>query len=264
MNGVANGTFLGWNMIFWGSTIDPSQAKQFELAPNDDEVFPPVEVPSPTAPVATTTKQHPKPTVPPEPAASTTAAVDDAVIPTTSSVPAIDEGLFAEMSNLLSSQKWFFGAIGVVLLFGIGTGIFFWRRRAARLRENYALIHGSDELSMSALRGGRPTTVGGAPRTKELYDAFGEVSDDEDDEDANEETMLRGHAPDQSIGGLGFHSGFLDDYEPPSAPIYKDEPDSHRHSELEVERHSSPDHDHSTASASSGDGSWEHASQQTK
>jgi len=97
-----------------------------------------------------------------------------------------------------------------------------------------------------------------------LYDAFGEVSDDDDDEDADEETGLRPRGlHDESPGGrLGFHSGFLDDDDPGSAPptsIYKDEPnEADRLREAAGVDHSrSPTDD-------SGDGSgdsWEHASQ---
>jgi kexin len=84
----------------------------------------------------------------------------------------------------------------------------------------------------------------GRPRAKELYDAFGEVSDDED---ADEETRLRGE---------GFHSGFLDDDDPSSAgpePAYRDEPRG--------EHDVSPDVRSASPGSGSGDGSWEHASQ---
>jgi kexin len=67
---------------------------------------------------------------------------------------------------------------------------------------------------MSALeRGG--TSRSGA-RSKELYDAFGEVSDDEADEDA----ALVGGRPE------GFHSSFLrDDDEEGAEKPYRDHPE---------------------------------------
>jgi len=141
-----------------------------------------------------------------------------------------------------------------VLLFGISAGVFFWRRRAARRRRaNYATL-ANDDLAMSSVsRDGR--SPGGA-RAKELYDAFGEVSDDED---ADEETGLRPRGPDDGTPGgrLAFHSGFLDDDDVASArptPVYKDEPDPAR----EEEGLRSPA---SVSGDGSGDGSWEHASQ---
>ena len=40
----ANGTFLGWNMVLWGSAIDSSKAKKF-WPPVVDDVLPPSDVP---------------------------------------------------------------------------------------------------------------------------------------------------------------------------------------------------------------------------
>jgi len=131
------------------------------------------------------------------------------------------------------------------VLFGIAVGIFFWRR-AARRRANYTSLPVGDEVAMSSL----PVGTRGGQRTKELYDAFGEVSDDED---ADEQTRLR---PDPSPA---FHSGFLDD-DPSTAggvtPRYRDEPDeSKAEAEHVKERSTSPG-----SGSGSADGSWEHAS----
>ena len=260
-------------MMFWGSAVDPSKAKVYEL-PLLDTLLPPTDksnIPTVTSSSPPSTKTHSKPTAHLSDGHGTVEGENskpafptgqkDTARPTesslTSSTPTPDEGWFSDMSNLLSSQKWFFGAIGAVVLFGFCAGIFFWRRRSARLRRaNYTSIPAGDELPMSAIRDGLPAP-GGGPRTKELYDAFGEVSDDED---ADEETRLRGvHPQDQSPGRLRFHSGFLDDDEPPStggaALKYKDEPEDEPR---EGQRHSPEDR--ATSPSVSGDGSWEHAS----
>ncbi|KAF8913556.1 peptidase S8/S53 domain-containing protein [Mucidula mucida] len=232
------GKFLGWNMIFWGVASDASKAALFELPP-EDTIFPPHEDPEPVIPTPSTTKSYAKPTVPPE------TTIDGTATPTApptststspanaTSTPTMDEGWFSGMGNLVSNPKWFFGAIGAVAVFGLGAGIFFWRRRrAARTRSSdYSSLPGGDDVQMSAVDGG-----GGS---KELYDAFGELSDDED---ADEETHLRGgHSVSE---GIGFHSGFLDDDEPGSAggsgQRYRDEP--------------APE----SPGQSSGDGSWQH------
>lgn len=82
-----------------------------------------------------------------------------------------------------------------------------------RRRANYSSLPAED-MALRSMRESRP-------RTKELYDAFGEVSDDED---ADESTGLR---PDVvARESLGYHAGFLDDDDPQSAgpTPYRDEP----------------------------------------
>jgi kexin len=248
-------------MMLWGSTIDASMARKYEL-PLIDTLLPPLTT-SHDGPVLapTSTKSHPKPTAhlpgdhgtaegenhkPAFPGSADTAEPS-------SSTPTPDEGWFSDMSSLISGKKWFFGAVGAVAIFGIGAGVFFWRRsfRQRRKMAQYSTVAG-DEVAMSSIgRNGRLHAGGG---TKELYDAFGELSDDDDD--ADEETGLRGGRPQDRIStGLGFHSGFLDDDEQEAAhhtPIYKDEPDDN--DRLREDGVRSP-------SSASGDGSWEHASQ---
>ncbi|TFK42488.1 peptidase S8/S53 domain-containing protein [Crucibulum laeve] len=272
-----NGTFLGWNMVFWGTTIDSSKAQKYEV-PLVENTLPPVEAPArPIIPAPTSTKQLTKPTANlpgdhgsaegenSKPAFSSAAV--DAAAPTasstTTSTPTPDEGWFSDMSNLVSNQKWFFGAIGAVALFGIGAAIFFWRRRITQRRAAYDALAGGEDVSMSAFVGGGMTAASGGPRTtRELYDAFGEVSDDDD---ADESTGLTGGRPiGRSTGGLGFHSGFLDDDEPSTAgggttPKYRDEPNT-GHTEMQVEGH---DDDDRMDSPSGSGGSWEHASRES-
>ncbi|OCB86705.1 hypothetical protein A7U60_g6164 [Sanghuangporus baumii] len=259
-----SGSFLGWQMTLWGSCVDPSHAETFVLADPDTPFPPPADpydIPPPPTPSATRTKTHPKPTehLPGDhgtaegeadkPAFSS--AQNDAAEPTASApaesetmAPTADEGWFPGMYNLVANSKWFFGAMGGVVLFGAAGGAYFlWRRRAAR-RAQYKSI-ANDEMSMSAFDGRRGRAAG----TKELYDAFGEVSDDEY---ADEETGLR--QPLAQHPELGFHSGFLDDDERPQ-PLYTDEPNER---DLRRETGASRSADGSK-SPSSADGSWEHA-----
>jgi len=166
-------------------------------------------------------------------------------------VPTADEGWFSDMSSLVSNQKWVFGAAGVVLLFGVISGIFLIRRARHRLSATvpYSALPG-DDVALSAM----PRSAGGrgAPRTKELYDAFGEH---DDDDDADERTGLRASSPGGAEPGLGFHEGFLDDDDShtprtASTPAYRDEPD----------QATSPTGSGSGSRSGSGDGSWVHAS----
>lgn len=248
-------------MRFWGSSIDPSKATKYEVLVADDDLLPP-QLP-PVADPPTTTKVLTKPTthLPGDhgeaegentnPAFST---IQSSAVPTgtsSSGIPSPEEvGWFPKMSNLVSSQKWFFVALGAVALFGVGAAVFFWKRRRARLA-SYAHLPANEDVSMSALAGGRRTGPRRGPRsTKELYDAFGEVSDDE--YDGSEEEKLLQDA--QISAGLGFHSGFLDDDETQTdgTRVYRDDPEgtAHLHGK---KRSPSP-----TASPSGSGGSWEH------
>jgi len=276
-----SGTFLGWTMTLFGSSKDPAKAVKYEV-PVTDNVLPPV--PPVANPITTitpipssTTKSHPKPTAAlpgdhgvaegeaSKPAfPEQTPSVTPIPSPSVTSVPTADEGYFSDLANLLSNQFWFFIAIGAVILFGIGAGLFFWRRAVNRRRLNnkdYESLPAGDEVAMSSM--GRRAAGGRGPRTKELYDAFGEVSDDE----ADEHTGLR------ESEGLEFHSAFLDDDDPSTAAgtaRYKDEPEqpvagpapsSARTPgpEVGVPLPQSP-----TGSGVSHDGSWEHASDETR
>ncbi|KAF8447829.1 peptidase S8/S53 domain-containing protein [Boletus edulis BED1] len=243
-----NGTFHGWRLMFWGSTIDPAQAKTYVLPTNDAILPSPEESESVEVPTSSSTKTHPKPTSGlPSDHDTAEGEADRPAFPGTSPTPSLtptpDEGWFSDMSNLLSGSKWFFVAITAVILFAVGIGIFYWRRRA-RHHAAYSSLAGGD-LPMSSVSRGAAR-----PRAKELYDAFGEVSDD--DEDADEQTMLH---PGRSFNehqeaGLDFHSEFLNDDDPaPAEPTsrYRDDPKP-----LE-----------GPASPGSGSGSsWEHASQE--
>ena len=252
-------------MSLWGSVIDPALAKEY-IVPQIEHTLPPdhdAENPD----LSTTTKVLPKPTdhLPgdhdqaegeatkpafSQPTETPTPATDTPDSPSFTStstststgtmVPTVDEGLTSQLSNLFGERGWIFGAGAVVLLFGVSVGVFFWRR--AVRRQNYTSLPG-DEVAMSSIR------QGPSGRTRELYDAFGEVSDDEDDVD--ERTGLHGgHDP---SGGLGFHAGFLDDDDPQSAGIpysgaapYKDDP---------------VDQSRRDRGSPGTDESWEHASE---
>jgi kexin len=260
-----HGAFLGWSLALWGSTIDPSKVRQFSVSKLDN-VFPPLSpeeaenhpvASSSIAQAATSTKEyaHPTSALPDnhgiaegeahQPAFGSALVSGSASISVASSGtapasthtgimnPTADEGWFPDMQNLSSDKRWLGIAAGVALIFLASAGVFFWRRRAAarRHRAQYAAIAGDSSGLPMGQRGagaGRGTGTG----TKELYDAFGEVSDD-DDEDADEETGLR---PKRDLGPLGahevgYHSGFLDDDEANTPGLgggsgYRDEPAS--------------------------------------
>lgn len=268
-------------MIFWGSAIDPDKTRNYEV-PNVDDVLPPTEAPMrPINPSPTATKQHPKPTshLPgdhgtKEGENSKPAFGDPTSTPSataTGMTPTPDEGWFSDMSNLVSNQKWLFGGLALLIVFGIGVGLFFYFRRRRAISDYDRL--GTNEMSMSALAARGST--GGTGRTRELYDAFGEVSDDDDDE-ADESTGLRRpQVPGRSTEGLGFHSGFLDDEEDPAVTGDATPGRQHYHDDSSGEDSDddaseekggedtkliSSTGGHSSSTSTSGEESWEHAS----
>jgi kexin len=229
-------------MVFWGSAIDASKTHKYEaitvedLLPPLDEPQDSVILPSPT----TSMKQRPKPTaaLPDDHGVATgekTKPAFGTANPTATSTSIHDDitgtagtGWFSDMSNLLKSQKWLFIALGVVLLFGIAVGIFFWRRHVAKRSARYTELNNEREMSVNPT--GNSTPSGGLRTTRELYDPFGQVSDeedDEDDDDDNETTALT-----SARGGFNFHSDSLNvEAEDPSSdalepePIYHDDPE---------------------------------------
>lgn len=253
-------------MTFWGSVIDPSKAGLWSQRPAIEEDLPALtdSDPSPATSesssstsslvmtsTSTTATAKAKPTdhlpedhdtaegethIPtfPDQANATTTADDSSALPTMTPTP--DEGYFSHMGDLLSNQTWLFGGLGIVFLFAVGAGVFFWRRRVRTMQAHggeYATV-ADDEMAMtSMLHGGRAVggrrSRGGAG-AKELYDAFGEVSDGEEEEE--EEMGLQGAgagARRSPMTGLRYHDGFLDDDGGDSnaaspAVRYRDEP----------------------------------------
>jgi kexin len=249
-----NGTFLGWNMALWGSTIDPAKAKNYEV-PVIENRLPPIDasesipVPSP----ASSTKQHTKPTAHlpgdhgvvtgenTKPAFATATSAAAEATPT-ASPPAVsgtpDVGWFSDLGKLVQNQKWFFGALAVVSMFGISAGIFFWRRRSKRLA-NYSSLRNDEDVGMSALG----SSMSEPRTTRELYDAFGEVSDEDDDETTALRQPVEAEFLDDEASAIG-------------ASAYRDVPEDSE--EIRLSR----DREQSASPSGSGDGSWDHASRE--
>ena len=228
-------------MVFWSSAIDASKAHKYEAIVVEDLLPPKDETHDLVIPPLATTsmKQLPKPTanLPDDHGVATgekTKPAFSTANPTATSTNIHDDiagtagtGWFSDMSKLLTSQKWVFIALGVVLLFGIAVGIFFWRRHLAKRSARYTELNNEREMSVNPSGNSAPS--GGLRTTRELYDPFGHVSDDEDDEDDdNEMTALT-----SARGGFGFHTDSLNvEAEDPSSDaidpesIYRDDPES--------------------------------------
>lgn len=129
----------------------------------------------------------------PTDAATVPATDEDAAEPTESQATP-DEGTFDGIETLQSST-WVYGALAFISLAGLsGAGFFYLRNRRRRggfgagdERGQYGVLGAGEEgLSMGIL-GGRRRGAGGAQdgaKASELYDAFGDGTDSENDYDA--------------------------------------------------------------------------------
>ncbi|KAG8809361.1 pheromone processing endoprotease [Serendipita sp. 399] len=289
------GYFLGWSMIMWGSSTDPDYAEKYELAddPNEGHNLPPHPAAS-----ATTSRQHTKPTAllpedhasqPGEatrPAFPTDDAKQGSATNTPTSLPnAPDEGVFTHMYDLMANQLWLVGAFGVVIVFGAGAGWFLWnrRRKAKRSKAAYAPLAGGsgggDTMAMRSMAGGSGGAGSGGPQarggsgersaggTRELYDAFGVGSDDDDEDEVDEHSALTGSNRFAQQATVTYHDGFLDDEGLSTANTgrtpYRDDPlptgtPSQQHQPQSPTLSSTRE---GSDGSGSGDGSWQDASE---
>jgi kexin len=196
------GSFLGWNMMFWGSTIDASKAKKYELQPVED-VLPPIG-------------EHIRPVIPDSPPsavafAPTSTSTMSAVASATSTLPPYASLLpnmnhwVSEMVTVACTHKWYSFGFSLILVLSIG-GVLYLLCRPRRLPPPQMTTSGYS--AVSDMEAG-PVMVTAGPRTV---------------------GMMRDEGPPGRSGaGLGFHSAFLDDDEmstaqPTAAGRYRDVP----------------------------------------
>ncbi|KAJ7827506.1 peptidase S8/S53 domain-containing protein [Mycena olivaceomarginata] len=205
-----HGTFLGWNMVFWGSVIDSAKAVLYEVS-HEDPVLPPHEEPQPL-PSASTTRSYTKPTVylsteeissststasvaPQSTADPKVAAAEGTVSVEALPTPSKEPSQISIIVDGLTHKLWTY--IILVVVASLVGGILLWRCRVRALRSAYVALPGDGNGNVPLVGGRR--------------------SGDWDD-DADERTGLNS----ESYHRGGFHSGFLDDDDedheyPPSA-----------------------------------------------
>ncbi|KAK7038024.1 PHOMO B domain-containing protein [Favolaschia claudopus] len=217
------GKLLGWDMVFWGSVIDPSKAVLFDIS-HEDPVLPPHDIPQPT-PTPSATKSYIKPTVylsseePLPTVATTTSAPQTTTDPKVDAIegsasiealptPSKEPSQISVIVDGLAHQLWTY--IILVVVAGLVAVFFFWRYRVRAARSAYSALPGD----------GTGVPINGHRRSNEWED------------DADERTGLNS----DSYREGGFHSGFLDDEDdhdyPPSAghasPAFRDRDDRPR------------------------------------
>jgi kexin len=207
-----NGTFIDWHLKLWGESIDPKKAKLLPMPEETDDdnhdqivstttiaaTHTSVSVPTPVSSMTANPTDHPdrpvntKPTGAQEetsPTATTTTAASASA--TTTAASGWLPSSFPTFGLSPHTQVWVFGSIGLIAVFCIGLGIYFYMARLKRLRNNPRDTYEFDVLQDEEAEGLTGAGAGkgrkGKRRAGELYDAFAAGSEDEDDEFSDEE-----------------------------------------------------------------------------
>lgn len=243
------GTLIDFRLKLWGESIDADKATLLPLAEDDDDddhdkeetdTISASQVSTAPAPTATEVKSdmekptdHPeRPTKPaakpsdakpsdakPSDEPTSTSADDD-----TSTAVAQEPTESPSNSNWVSwlpsfgasktVQVWIYGAIGLIVVFCVGLGAWWFVARRRRLRNDprtsyeFEMLNEDEGAGLAA--GQEKTTTGRRGRRTrggELYDAFAGGSDDESDEDSEDEyrdrqqAQLNGDDEDQYVVG---------------------------------------------------------------
>ncbi|KAN0064758.1 pheromone processing endoprotease [Thecaphora frezii] len=196
------GNLYAWSLTLWGASIDPNKAVPWDF-PVDS-----VEYHETLASAPSTTVVHLAPSATAGAGASTAtklskptdhlpenhgSASGENHIDFTNGDPVRPEADTGYIGGIKKNSTWIIVALGVVVIFAASLAAFFILRRhkgADRNRSgaagDYQFVPEDEEVQMSALERGASRSGGirrGGRRTKELYDAFAEGSDDEDDGD---------------------------------------------------------------------------------
>ncbi|OAQ76599.1 KEX1 protease precursor [Purpureocillium lilacinum] len=199
-----NGTFIDWHLKLWGESIDADKTTLLPMPNADDDadhdkisstVTPPAATSTvPAAPEPTHEDTVTKPTDHPErptkPAAKPTpVATDDPHAEATTAASSwIDK--FPTFGASKTAQVWIYGALGLIVVFCIGLGIYLWIARRRRLRNNprddyeFELLDEEERDGLNPEKAAAKKGKGRRTRGGELYDAFAMGSDDDDEFDA--------------------------------------------------------------------------------
>ncbi|KAH8844454.1 hypothetical protein MCOR07_010767 [Pyricularia oryzae] len=209
------GNFTDWHLKLWGEARDASKAVLLPMpTENDDKdhdkpstttvaaetiTMPPGSAPTPDKPITTPSSGHPdrpvnnKPTGAGSPGSQVSQVTTDqgsavSGSPATQSNSSWLPSFLPTFGVSSHTQVWIYGALGLIVVFCIGLGIYLFMARQRRLRnsprDNYE-FELLDEEEAEGLNRGEKGFTGGQKGRKtrggELYDAFAGGSDDEDE-----------------------------------------------------------------------------------
>lgn len=199
MKNEFSGKFIDWHLKLWGESIDADKATLLPMPSenddNDHDVYQTTTVAASTTTVAggsSPTKVQANPSDHPERPTKNPAKPSSTEASSPSGTNEAQEATSSASSNWVSwlpsfgaskkAQIWIYGAIGLIAAFCCGLGIYLWiarRRRLNNSRDNYEfeLI---DEEEAEGLNAGEKAARQRRKRGGELYDAFAEGSDDDE------------------------------------------------------------------------------------
>lgn len=197
-----SGVWVDWHLKLWGESIDPAKAKLLPMPTEEEDANHDAETTTqaattttlPADPQGTNSVIHPTdlpsdhPNRPTKPAMATPTGTSGAAAATTSASTWLPSFLptFGAAPHTLA---WIYGAMGLIVLFMVGLGIWWYVMRRRRLRNSprdaYEFELLNEEEGERLAGGGAAGEKNGQRRTRggELYDAFAGGSDDEDEQE---------------------------------------------------------------------------------
>jgi kexin len=168
-----SGSFLGWNLVLWGSAIDPNLAKPYEVDPMAavlSDTPPPIR---PSVNVSTSTTQHSNPTaalpsdhydVP----AETESPAFPSKAPDTTAIPSS-----STLVDFITARAWVFGFALVTAILGV---IFCVVRKRQRRRSAYMTLATEEGVGMAMFE---PQRFSASLERPEQYHVIGDYEDDD-------------------------------------------------------------------------------------
>ncbi|KAI1425127.1 peptidase S8/S53 domain-containing protein [Xylaria sp. FL1777] len=211
------GTFIDWHLKLWGESIDASKATLLPMPTDEDDVdhdvtttatptvvttsLPPHPDATNTAVATSLPDDHPERPVKP----SKTDSGSESSVTSTQSAAAETTTNSSWLPSFLPTfgvssrtQAWIYGALGLIITFCIGLGVWLWLVRRKRLRNDPRDNYEFEPLNADESAGLNSGHEKGARRRGgELYDAFAGGSDDEELDDRDHGSLVSGDSDDE-------------------------------------------------------------------
>ncbi|KAI9813113.1 MAG: pheromone processing endoprotease [Pycnora praestabilis] len=223
-----NGTFVDWKLTLWGQSIDASRQELLPMPTehDDDNHDAPTTASAITTSVlvdsSSTTEMPPSPTdhidrpinaKPSDTDAEVTSAAATSDVPSVTSITASSmlsptstatakpdhflPSFFPTFGVSKRTQIWIYGALGLIVVFCVGLGTYFYTARGKRLRNSrddieFEMLDDHDDFDDGAANGAAGGRKG-KRRAGELYDAFAGESDEDLFSDEDEKAYRDGH-----------------------------------------------------------------------